>query len=155
MFHSLFATGVLAALLAAAAIIDARTLRIPDALNATLVAAGLAATWWLGKPLAAALIGVAAGYGALWLVNRLYRVTRGRDGLGLGDAKLLAGAGAWVGWMGLPFVVLIAAALGIVWVAALRIGGRALKRQDALAFGPFLCVGVMAVWLVQTFALSA
>lgn len=145
------ATSILAALLLAAAVIDVRTMRIPNALNALIACSGLIAAFWLGLPLRDALIGVAAGYTALFLLNRGYRALRGRDGLGLGDAKLLAGAGAWLGWTGLPFVVLIAAALGIAFVAALRIGGRHMSGGDALAFGPFLCIGALIVWVVQHF----
>lgn len=146
-FH--LATLILAALLIAASVIDMRTMRIPDALNLALIVTGLAATWLLEKPMAPALIGVALGYGALFLINQLYRAARGRDGLGMGDAKLLAGAGAWLGWTGLPFVVLIGSALGLCFVAARRIAGRTLKPGDALTFGPFLCAAVLIVWLVQ------
>lgn len=145
------ATLILAALLGAAAVIDIRTMRIPDALNAALVLTGLCATWLMGKPLAPALTGVALGYGALFLINQAYRAARGRDGLGMGDAKLLAGAGAWLGWSGLPFVVLIASALGLGFVAAQRVAGRAPRGDDALAFGPLLCAGVLIVWLVQAY----
>lgn len=145
------ATLVFATLLTLAAAIDIRTLRIPDALNALIVALGLAATWALQRPLSAALIGVAAGYAFLFAANFAYRTARGRDGIGLGDAKLLAGAGAWLGWSGLPFVVLFGSALGLAFVAALRLGGRSLGRQDALAFGPFLCAGAFVVWLAQAY----
>ncbi len=151
MIHTIVPTVLLAALLSIATFVDIRTMRIPDALNAALVASGLAVTWLLGKPLLAALVGAAVGYLALFLLNWAYRRARGRDGLGLGDAKLLAGAGAWLGWMGLPFVVLIASALGLAWVAGARVAGRRLQAHDALAFGPFICAGTFVVWLVQTF----
>jgi len=151
MFDLYAATSVFAGLLLAAAFIDIRTMRIPNALNAVIVLAGLLAAWRLDLSLPDALIGVGAGYGALFVVNWAYRALRGRDGLGLGDAKLLAGAGAWLGWTGLPFVVLIASALGIAYVAALRIRGRQLSAGDALAFGPFLCIGAFVVWVVQRF----
>ena len=63
---------------------------------------------------------------AIWrcgVVAYLYRKLRGRDGLGGGDAKLLAAAGAWVGASGLPQVVLIAALAGLVAAACLRLAG--------------------------------
>ncbi|HRO02503.1 MAG TPA: A24 family peptidase [Terricaulis sp.] len=145
------ATFVFAGLLLAAALIDIRTMRIPNALNAMIALAGLFATWRLGFSMLDAVIGAAAGYAALFLLNWLYRALRGRDGLGLGDAKLLAGVGAWLGWMGLPFVVLIASALGVAFVAALRIAGRHMSGGDALAFGPFLCIGALIVWIVLRF----
>ncbi|MEZ5995727.1 MAG: A24 family peptidase [Hyphomonadaceae bacterium] len=150
--HSLLATFVLAALLAAVTAIDVRTQRIPDPLNALIVACGLAASWVLGKPLIDAIIGAVLGYAMLYAANWAYRAARGRDGLGLGDAKLLAGAGAWLGWMFLPFVVVIASGLGLAFVAAMRIAGRPLAPQQSLAFGPFLSVGIFVVWLVQNYA---
>lgn len=151
MLSVLISTFVLFALLAAAAYVDIRTMRIPNALNALIVFTGLGATWWLEKPLIAALIGVALGYGALLALNLGYRAIRGRDGMGMGDAKLLAGGGAWLGWSGLPFVLLIGSALGLAYVAALRIAGRQLSRTDALAFGPFLGLGIFIAWLVMNF----
>ncbi|MBY0562965.1 MAG: A24 family peptidase [Hyphomonadaceae bacterium] len=152
MFYTHLATFVLLALLFTISVIDLRTLRIPDVLNALLALAGLGAAWVLNRSVPDSLIGVAAGYGAMWALSAAYRALRGRDGLGMGDAKLLAGAGAWVGWMGLPFVVLIASALGVAYAAARRLAGRETAATDALAFGPFLSIGVFAVWLVLAYA---
>lgn len=146
------ATLVLGALLAAATMIDIRTHRIPNLLNAALVASGLGASWALERDLIAALIGAVAGYGALFAVNWAYARARGRDGLGLGDAKLAAGAGAWLGWSGLPFVILLASSAGLIFVAVQRLRGRALEGDDAIAFGPFLSLGVAIVWLAQVSA---
>ena len=152
MIHFHLATGVLASLLIAAAIIDVRTLRIPDPLNALIVASGLAATWALGVSLTPSLIGVAAGYGSLFAVSWGYRALRGRDGLGLGDAKLLAGAGAWLGWQPLAFVVLMAAAMGLAYVAFERVRGRTFGAAHAMAFGPFLCIATFVGWLASAYA---
>ncbi|MDX2235191.1 MAG: A24 family peptidase [Hyphomonadaceae bacterium] len=140
------ATALLALLLGAVAVVDARTQRIPDALNIALVVSGLAATALLERDLVAALVGVAAGYGAIALVNGAYRRLRGRDGIGMGDAKLLAGAGAWLGWTGLPFVVLIGATLGIAAALALRV-----RAHGTIAFGPFLAAGFFAVWIATMY----
>ncbi|MBL8549591.1 MAG: prepilin peptidase [Hyphomonadaceae bacterium] len=145
------ATAGLAILLAAVAVADVRTYRIPDWLNALIILSGLAATWLLGRDLIAALIGVAAGYAALWLVNFLFRAVRGKDGLGLGDAKLLAGAGAWLGWHALPFVVLTASILGLAYVGLDRLRGRAFDGARKLPFGPYLCLGVFAMWIVELY----
>jgi leader peptidase (prepilin peptidase)/N-methyltransferase len=146
------ATALLLALLALVTFIDLRTMRIPDALNAVLVVAGLGVNLLLERPILDALIGAALGYGAIFALNAFYRAARGRDGMGMGDAKLLAGAGAWLGWMGLPFVALLGAASGILYVAARRIAGRKIEGADAIAFGPFLCLGIFVVWLVQTYS---
>ncbi len=147
MHLQLLATLTLAGLLAIAATIDLRTRRIPDVLNLATAIAGLTATWLLQRDMWVSLIGIAAGYVALFLVSVGYRQLRGRDGLGLGDAKLLAGGGAWIGWMGLPFAVLMAAGAGLVFVAVSNLAGRKLTAIDALPFGPFLAAGIFATWL--------
>jgi leader peptidase (prepilin peptidase)/N-methyltransferase len=146
------ATLALALLALAVALVDARTRRIPDPLNAALLAAGLAATWALERNVVAALIGIVAGYCALAGLNWAYRRARGRDGIGLGDAKFLAGAGAWLGWMGLPFVVLIASALGLAWVGLQRLRGQDIKSDHAIAFGPLLAAATFLVWLVEIYS---
>ena len=136
------ATLVLTALLAAIARADLRTLRIPDALNAALVLTGLALAA-TGPRLADHVIGAVAGYALFWAIGEAHFRRTGREGLGLGDAKLFGGAGAWAGWQALPFVLLIAAVGGLV--AALlqrRRGGGA-----ELAFAPWLALGLWAMWI--------
>ena len=77
---------------------------------------------------------------------------RGREGLGRGDAKLLAAAGAWVGVRALPQVVLAAALAGLVAAACLRLAGVRLGAQSALPFGPFLALATWLVWLAPALA---
>jgi leader peptidase (prepilin peptidase)/N-methyltransferase len=92
-----------------AAIFDLRYFWLPDALILPLIPAGWLVTWWMTGTFSNQAIGAVAGYAWLAAVRQLYWSMKGREGLGLGDAKLLAAAGAWVGWAGLPSVVLIAA----------------------------------------------
>ena len=108
-------------------------------------------TWALDRDLLSAVIGVVVGYAALWLVNVLFRSVRGRDGLGLGDAKLMAGAGAWLGWEKLPFVVLAASALGLAYVGLDRLRGRSFDAGRKLPFGPYLCLGFFAMWVGELY----
>ena len=77
----------------------------------------------------------------------LYRRLRGRDGLGLGDAKLLAAAGAWLGLASLPWVVLAAALLGLV-LALLRAGP--LRAETAVPFGPPLALAFWVMFLLAS-----
>jgi len=137
--------------LLALAWIDWRTLRLPDALTLPLLVLGLLATW-LDRPgdLPAHLIGAVAGYAVFALVGWLYRRARGQDGLGLGDAKLLAAGGAWLGWEALPVTVLVATALALALALAQRFAGRTVTRDTALPFGPMLA---LAIWLVRLHAL--
>ena len=134
--------------LLALAWIDWRSLRLPNLLTFPLLGAGLAVTWLLQPAaLAGHLAGALAGYAALALLSHLYFATRGREGLGLGDAKLLAAGGAWLGWQALPFIVLLAAGLALFLVLALRLRGRDLAADGALPFGPALALSIWLVWL--------
>lgn len=128
--------------------IDLRRLALPDPLTLPLIAAGLAAAWlWQPEALADRAIGAAAGFALLWAIGALYWRLRGREGLGLGDAKLLAAAGAWVGASGLPSALFGAAAMALVAAGALRLAGRRLDRHSVLPFGPFLAAATWLVWL--------
>ena len=135
--------------LLALAWIDWETFTLPDVLTLPLVLAGLAATFWLTPEsltdhAAAAALGYLLFRGVAWAYRRL----RGRDGLGEGDAKLMAAAGAWVGVTALSGVLLggalvtLGAALGdALW------RGRGLRTPAPLPFGPGLCAALWVVWL--------
>jgi leader peptidase (prepilin peptidase) / N-methyltransferase len=135
--------------LLALAIIDLRDFLLPDTLTLPLVVLGLAAAALDGvAALGSRALAAAAGYAVFRLIAVAYRRLRGRDGLGQGDAKLLAAAGAWVSWQGLPYVVLIGCAASL----ALALGQglwrrRGLRAGDRLPFGPGLCLGLWIVWL--------
>ncbi|WP_431267087.1 prepilin peptidase [Dankookia sp. P2] len=134
--------------LLALAWIDWDHLYLPDALTLPLVPAGLLATWWLVPwALAAHATGAALGYAAFRGLALAYRRLRGREGLGQGDAKLLAVAGAWLGWQALPQMVLLAAlaGLGLAGLLALRRGG--LDPAAPLPFGPCLTLALWLCWL--------
>lgn len=141
-------SSVLALTLAALSAIDLDVYRLPDALTLPLTALGVAATplvmeaslWWQA---ASALLGFAVLAGVAFAYAKL----RGRPGLGLGDAKLLAAAGAWLGMQALPSVLLLAcgsALLGLL-IRGWRTGS--LSATSRVPFGPFLAFGTWLVWL--------
>jgi leader peptidase (prepilin peptidase)/N-methyltransferase len=72
---------------------------------------------------------------------------RGRDGLGGGDAKLAAAAGAWLGAAALPTVIFLAAVSGLVMALGLRVSGRKVGGEVKLPFGPPLCTAIWIIWL--------
>jgi leader peptidase (prepilin peptidase)/N-methyltransferase len=124
--------------------IDLRHFLLPDVLTLPLLLAGLAARFWLDRAtVTGGAIGAALGYLLFRAVEILYRKLRGRDGLGQGDAKLLAAAGAWVGWQGLSSVITAAALIGIVVALARR-------RSGAIPFGPCLAMALWLVYVVQS-----
>lgn len=134
--------------LLALAAIDLRALVLPDTLTLPLIPAGLLVAWWidpglLPHHLLGAVLGFAAFAGVAWAYARL----RGRDGLGLGDAKLLAAAGAWVSWAGLPSVVLLAGIGGLALALAGAVRQGAPAADAPIAFGPWLALGTWLVWL--------
>ncbi len=134
--------------LLALAWIDWEHLRLPDALTLPLVVAGLGATLLLDPGDAPEHAAAAAlGYLVLRGLAVGYRALRGRDGLGVGDAKLLAAAGAWVGVEALPIVVLGAALFGIGLALAARLRGHTVSRATAIPFGPGFCAALWLVWL--------
>jgi leader peptidase (prepilin peptidase)/N-methyltransferase len=130
------------------AIIDFRTFRLPDLITLPLMMTGLVFNF-LYPPgftsINSALVGAALGFGFLWGVNFLYRLLKKQDGIGLGDAKLLAALGAWMGWQVLPEILLLAALLGLVggwmWLRWQR-----LATNQAFPFGPFIAfAGIIAL----------
>ncbi len=134
--------------LLALAAIDARRLLLPDVLTLPLIPAGLAAIAAIRpEALLAHALAAGAGWAAFAAIGWLYRRLRGRSGLGLGDAKLLAGAGAWVGLAGLPSVVLLASVTALVWAVASGLRHGSLRAGQVVPFGPFIALGLWITWL--------
>ena len=147
-FLPLWLTCVLGWVLLALAWIDWEHLRLPDALTLPLLIAGLLATWLL-DPESAPEHAVAAvlGFASFWLLSAAYRLLRRREGLGAGDAKLLAAGGAWIGLTNLPLVIAGAGISGLLLAAAWRIAGREITAATPLPFGPGLCAAIWLAWL--------
>jgi leader peptidase (prepilin peptidase) / N-methyltransferase len=131
---------------------DLRCWLLPDVLTLPLVIAGLvAAAVFQPEQLTDRALGAALGYLSLRAVAGVYRVLRGREGLGQGDAKLLAASGAWVGIDALPQLILVAAVAALVAATCLRLAGIRLSAHSALPFGPFIAVGTWLLWLFKPF----
>jgi len=139
--------------LVALTFIDADTQLLPDDLTLPLLWAGLAVNvGGLFVPLAEAVVGAIAGYLVLWGVYWLFKLIRGKEGMGYGDFKLLAALGAWLGWKALPGIVLLSSVAGAVIGIALMI----VHRRDGgtpLPFGPYLAIaGAIALFLGEPLA---
>ncbi len=139
--------------------IDWRTLRLPNAITFPLIILGIAFNAFsdlrFTSP-SSACIGVFLGYGLLWALNNGYHLLKNQDGIGMGDAKLLAALGAWLGWGALPSILLIASVTGllggIIWLKLRRH-----HLREAFPFGPFLAIAgiIELLWpqLIQTLIL--
>ena len=145
---ALWANCVLGWSLLALAWIDWDHLRLLDALTLPLLALGLFATWALDPEAATDHAAAAAlAYLAFRGVALAYRLLHGREGLGQGDAKLLAASGAWVGLAGLPSVLLGAALIALATTLVQRLRRRS-AADTPIPFGPYLA---LATWLVRLY----
>ncbi len=135
--------------------IDIAVYRLPDALTLPLIGAGLFVSYALlpGRPVVDHGLGACLGFSLLWLLSVGFRRWRGREGLGLGDAKLTAVAGAWLGWAALPSVILIASLGGILLYGALTLLRGRMALSIPLAFGGPLALAMWLVWLYGPFGL--
>jgi len=121
--------------------IDLDTQFLPDDMTLPLIWLGLAFN--LGSafvPLDQAVIGAMAGYLSLWAVYWAFRLATGREGMGMGDFKLLAALGAWLGWQMLPLILLLSSLVGAVVGVAMIV----LVKHDhriPIPFGPYLAGG--------------
>ena len=130
------------------AVVDAEHFWLPNLFTLPLGAAGLMASAIFGPgQFIDHLIGAAVGFLALAALGALYKRLRGREGLGGGDARLLAAIGAWVGWAGLPTVLVWGSAAGLSWVVARAVARRALRRDEPLPYGVCLALGAWLTWL--------
>ena len=130
------------------ALIDARAFRLPDPLTLPLLAAGLVGAFLLpGAPLWDHLAGAAIGYGVLAAIGWAFWRLRGEESLGLGDAKLLGAAGAWLGWRALPSVLIVACLLAFALIAIRAAFQGPASARRRIAFGAPLCAAIWIVWL--------
>jgi leader peptidase (prepilin peptidase)/N-methyltransferase len=120
--------------------IDLRSFRLPNVITLPLILIGLCFNGF--SPLRFvnvedALWGALLGYVVLWSLNVLYRLIKKQDGIGMGDAKLLAALGAWLGWTALPSLLLIASFTGIIG-GLIYLQWKQQNTRNAFPFGPFL-----------------
>ncbi|MES2205375.1 MAG: A24 family peptidase [Pseudomonadota bacterium] len=151
--------------------IDWDTQLLPDDLMLPLIWAGLIINY-LGVgfvPFSEAFWGAISGYLILWSVYWLFYLCFKKEGMGYGDFKLLSALGAWLGWLALPSILLIASLSGLLYggVRALtgfrspseQVEAETASTQESkeaeeghqwsrpLPFGPFLIVGGWIVWM--------
>jgi leader peptidase (prepilin peptidase)/N-methyltransferase len=124
--------------------IDFDTQLLPDDITLPLLWLGLLFNLNSGfTDLQSAVIGAMAGYLVLWSVFWLFKLIRGKEGMGYGDFKLLAAIGAWFGWKMLPAVILLSSTLGaIIGIALIVLTKR--SKEVPIPFGPFLAIGGIA-----------
>lgn len=153
-WEGLFVYGACLALLTLA-VIDLRTLLLPDIITLPLMWAGfLYHLTFQPNDLHNSVMGAMAGYLVLWSVYWSFKLATGKEGMGYGDFKLLAAIGAWVGWQPLPLLLILSAAIGLLIALALKLG----KRSDHgpyVPFGPSLAFAGWIALLTPSAALES
>ena len=94
------------------------------------------------------LIGGLFGYSIIWLIIFFYKKVRKKEGMGLGDAKLMAVIGFWFGWISIPFTIFISSTVALILVIPSLIN-QSRKMSSEIPFGPYIIIGCI---LYVTFA---
>ena len=94
------------------------------------------------------LIGGLFGYLIIWSIIFLYKNIRKKEGMGLGDAKLMAVIGFWFGWISIPFTIFISSTVALIIVIPSLIN-QSRKMSSEIPFGPYIIIGSI---LYVTFA---
>ena len=138
--------------------IDLRRKVIPNWLNLAIAVGGLARAAETGD---ARITFIASFQGAtvgavVWMLRWLYFRWRNLQGLGLGDVKLLAASGVWIGIAGVPVQLLVASLAALATAGLLKIAGYTIGRQTLLPFGPFLILGLpVTLWMEEAAGLPS
>lgn len=141
----IISTSVLAAVLARLAWVDLRTFRLPDIFTLPLIGAGLVLALVTDRiSVGASVAGALTGFGLFWAIGHFYFSRHRQEGLGLGDAKLFAASGSWLGVWLLPYVLLVASLGGLAFALMTR-----RNPERKVAFGPWLAFAFMTVWIVS------
>jgi leader peptidase (prepilin peptidase)/N-methyltransferase len=128
-------------------VIDLRHRILPNLITVPGIVLGFAASVWLPPGWLSSLLGLVIGGGVLFLIGEIYYRTRGVEGMGMGDVKMLAMIGAFLGWPLMILTLIIASFAGSLFGGAMIVSGRG-GMQAALPFGTFLAVGALIAAVV-------
>ena len=128
--------------------IDLENFIIPDSLNFTIMGLALLKNFLpnfntsLIHEINQSIIGGMVGYLSIWLIIFLYKTIKKIDGMGLGDAKLMAAIGFLFGWQSVPFVLFVSSILGLIFVIPSLIKKQKNMRTE-IPFGPFIILACL------------
>ena len=88
------------------------------------------------------LIGGIFGYLIIWSIIYFYKQIRKKEGMGLGDAKLLSAIGFWFGWISIPFVLFFSSVFALIWVTPSLIK-KSKNFTSQIPFGPYLILAAI------------
>ena len=92
------------------------------------------------------LLGGLFGYGIIWSITFFYKQIKKKEGMGLGDAKLLSVFGFWFGLKAVPFVIFLSSAIALISVIP-DLMKKSKTMSSQIPFGPYLIIGTL-IYLV-------
>ncbi len=126
--------------LIALSFIDLEKQILPDTLIYILLWLGLLLSLLnLFTPSFSAITGAVFGYLLIWATGWVYKLIRKREGMGLGDAKLLALFGAWLGVDSILNIIIVAVVLALLVALPLLLTKR-IQHDKPIPFGPFIAI---------------
>jgi leader peptidase (prepilin peptidase) / N-methyltransferase len=137
---------VLSALLIVLFVIDLELQILPNRITLPGIVVGFAFSWFAPPGPIASLAGIALGAGVLYGIAAAYYVVRKEEGMGMGDVKMLAMIGAFLGWRAVLLTLVLSSFAGALIGLALMASKREGLRY-ALPFGTFLALGALASML--------
>ena len=140
--YELIFISLLSCALIVLAFIDLKYLVLPNTLTYSLICFGLLINFFYSiTPFLSAILGCSLGYLGFLFIEKVFYLIKKSEGLGRGDAKLVAAIGAWVGLNYLPVVILLAACTGIIFFISLILVRKIPIHQSLnlpIPFGAFL-----------------
>jgi leader peptidase (prepilin peptidase)/N-methyltransferase len=137
---------VLASALIVLFAIDLELQILPNAITLPGIAIGFAFSFFTPTGWPNALIGIALGGGLLYAIAAGYYLWRRQEGMGMGDVKMLAMIGAFLGWQAVIVTLILSSFAGAMVGVGLMAGRRG-GMKVALPFGTFLALGALAAML--------
>ena len=128
--------------------IDLKHFIIPNELTYPLMVIGLLKSFdpnlntTLFPNLVNSLIGGLFGYAIIWLIIFIYKKLRNKEGMGLGDAKLLSAIGFWFGWASIPFIIFFSSVIALLSVVPDIIKNKK-NLSSQIPFGPYIIIGCL------------
>ena len=95
------------------------------------------------------LIGGIFGYFVIWSIIYFYKQVRKKEGMGLGDAKLLSAIGFWFGWISIPFVIFLSSIIALLFVIPILIK-KSKKLSSQIPFGPYIIIGTLIYLIFES-----
>ena len=142
--------GLLVAILVPLVLIDLKFQILPDNLNLLLSIFGFLQSYFLEAPEAVeSLLGSFLAGLVMFVVAKAYKKVRKLEGLGLGDVKLAAAGGLWVGWTMVGMMIFLGAFSAAVFVFMRSWKFGKIDRNERIPFGPFLAFGILCSWVLR------